>query len=81
MPENGWISLNPPLTLNRLSSYSTRTTHPYFLGLMKQLWQSWGLEQELENPYRTLTKGQMVANCRNPQLLRQLLPTRWPAAG
>ena len=27
IPENGWIALNPPLTLNRLGAYSTRTTH------------------------------------------------------
>jgi hypothetical protein len=29
VPENGWISLNPPLTLSRLGPYSTRTTHPF----------------------------------------------------
>lgn len=27
IPENGWVSYNPPLTANRLGSYSTRTTH------------------------------------------------------
>lgn len=31
VPENGWISLNPPLTLSRLGQYSSRTTHLYFL--------------------------------------------------
>jgi hypothetical protein len=31
MPENGWVSLNPPLTGSRLGAYSTRTTHPHFL--------------------------------------------------
>lgn len=74
VPENGWISLNPPLTGNRLGSYSTRTTHPYFLSSLQALWQAWHINQELHNPYQFLTKGQMLARCRNPQLLRQLLP-------
>jgi hypothetical protein len=31
VPENGLVSLNVPLTGTRLSSLSTRTTHPYFM--------------------------------------------------
>lgn len=30
VPENGYISINPPLTRRRIGSHSTRTTHPYF---------------------------------------------------
>ena len=30
IPENGYISLNPPLTRRRIGSLSTRTTHPNF---------------------------------------------------
>ena len=74
VPENGWVSLNPPLTLNRLGAYSTRTTHPHFLAQLSSLWQQAGLEQPLSNPYQNLTKGEMVAQCRNPDLLKKLFP-------
>ncbi len=42
IPENGWISLNPPLTSSRLGSYSTRTTHPYFISGLKNFLASGG---------------------------------------
>ena len=74
LPENGWVSLNPPLTLNRLGAYSTRTTHPHFLAQLNSLWQQAGLEQPLSNPYQDRTKGEMVAQCRNPELLKKLFP-------
>ena len=72
IPENGWISLNPPLTTNRLGSCSTRTTHPYFLEQLTGLWQEAGLANPLVNPYKNLTKGEMVRGCRNRDLLGQL---------
>ncbi|MFZ2089247.1 MAG: Qat anti-phage system QueC-like protein QatC, partial [Desulfobaccales bacterium] len=74
IPENGWISLNPPLTLNRLGTYSTRTTHPHFLAALVALWREAGIFQELKNPYVSLTKGEMVAQCRNLALLEKLAP-------
>jgi 7-cyano-7-deazaguanine synthase in queuosine biosynthesis len=73
IPENGWISLNPPLTGNRLGSYSTRTTHPYFIAGLKHFLNSVGITQELENPFQYVTKGEMLAQSRNPELLRTLL--------
>jgi len=72
IPENGWISLNPPLTTNRLGSCSTRTTHPYFLEQLTGLWREVGLVNPLVNPYKKLTKGEMVRRCRNRDLLGQL---------
>jgi 7-cyano-7-deazaguanine synthase in queuosine biosynthesis len=72
IPENGWISLNPPLTTNRLGSCSTRTTHPFFLEQLTGLWQEAGLANPLVNPYTNLTKGEMVRGCRNRDLLKQL---------
>jgi 7-cyano-7-deazaguanine synthase in queuosine biosynthesis len=72
IPENGWISLNPPLTANRLGSCSTRTTHPYFLEQLTGLWQAAGLVNPLVNPHATRTKGEMVRSCRNRDLLGQL---------
>jgi 7-cyano-7-deazaguanine synthase in queuosine biosynthesis len=72
IPENGWISLNPPLTTNRLGSLSTRTTHPYFLEELTGLWQEAGLVNPLVNPYKNLTKGEIVRRCGNRDLLSQL---------
>jgi hypothetical protein len=74
IPENGWVSLNPPLTLNRLGSNTTRTTHPYFLAQITRLWQDAGLNHPLINPYRHVTKGELLSQCRNPALLAQLAP-------
>jgi 7-cyano-7-deazaguanine synthase in queuosine biosynthesis len=74
IPENGWICLNPPLTLNRLGSLSTRTTHPWFLEQLTGLWQEAGLINPLVNPYQNLTKGEMVRGCRNREGLRRLFP-------
>jgi 7-cyano-7-deazaguanine synthase in queuosine biosynthesis len=74
IPENGWISLNPPLTLNRLGAYSTRTTHPHFLDGLLALWRQVGILQELTNPYQGLTKGEMLAHCGNASLLKKLGP-------
>jgi 7-cyano-7-deazaguanine synthase in queuosine biosynthesis len=72
IPENGWISLNPPLTANRLGSCSTRTTHPFFLEQLTGLRRAAGLVNPLANPYEKLTKGDMVARSRHPELLSRL---------
>ncbi len=74
VPENGWVSLNPPLTLNRLGAYSTRTTHPHFLAQLNSLWRRAGLNQPLDNPYQNQTKGEMLLQSRNPDLLKKLFP-------
>ncbi|MBM4295691.1 MAG: hypothetical protein FJ126_12425 [Deltaproteobacteria bacterium] len=72
IPENGWISLNPPLTPNRLGTYSTRTTHPYFLQQLTRLWQAAGINHPLINPYQGFPKGEVLASCRNLSLLEKL---------
>jgi 7-cyano-7-deazaguanine synthase in queuosine biosynthesis len=72
MPENGWISLNPPLTGSRLGPYSTRTTHPYFLEQLTSLWRAAGINNPLHNPYQNRTKGEVLEQCRNRELLRRL---------
>ncbi len=74
VPENGWISFNPPLTLNRLGTYSTRTTHPYFLRELAELWSEAGVGHVLRNPYQHQSKGEMLVQCRNPSLLKKLFP-------
>lgn len=69
MCENGYISLNPPLTQIRIGSLSTRTTHPVFLNLFQQLLNETGLKIKIENPYQYKTKGQMLTECLNQGIL------------
>lgn len=74
LPENGWISLNVPLTRARTGSASTRTTHPHFIALLTAACQAIGITNPLVNPYRLRTKGEMLADCANPGLLHRLAP-------
>ncbi len=67
--ENGFISLNPPLTGSRLGSLSTRTTHPVFFELFQELLEAVGIRVRLENPYQFLTKGEMIQRCEDQALL------------
>lgn len=73
VPENGLISINPPLTRRRLGSLSTRTTHPYFLASLQEIFDSVELNMTLMNPYVERTKGEMLANCINREI-EQLAP-------
>jgi hypothetical protein len=69
--ENGFISINPPLTGSRLGSLSTRTTHPVFLGLIRQLIGAAGLRVSVENPHQLQTKGEMLRDCTYQDLLKK----------
>lgn len=70
--ENGFISINPPLTPDRLGSLSTRTTHPEFLGLFQVLLVAAGLNVRIENPYQFKTKGEMLTECADQAFLAKL---------
>lgn len=72
IPENGFISLNPPLTSARIGSLSTRTTHPLFLHMMQELIRNAGITVNFHNPYRHKTKGEMLAQCRDTAILGEL---------
>lgn len=61
IPENGLISLNVPLTRARLGSWSTRTTHPHTLAMLRAVMAGLGLATPLLTPYATVTKGEMLA--------------------
>lgn len=63
VPENGFISLNVPLTPRRIGALSTRTTHPYFLSLIQKVFDSLGIPAKIINPYRFKTKGEMLKEC------------------
>jgi hypothetical protein len=76
VPENGLISLNVPLEELRLGSLSTRTTHPFLVARMNEIFASVGIRARLVNPYQFKTKGEMVRECTNhPFLAAQLATT------
>lgn len=74
VPENGLISLNVPLTPARSGTLSTRTTHPHFMGMFRELLGMVGVSLPVETPYRFRTKGEMLAGAGNPGVLRELAP-------
>ena len=75
VPENGFISYNVPLTSLRVGSLSTRTTHPYFLSKIQEVWDAVGMSVRIENPYQHKTKGEMLAGCADQDLLVRLAAT------
>jgi 7-cyano-7-deazaguanine synthase in queuosine biosynthesis len=74
VPENGLISLNVPLTKSRSGSQSTRTTHPYYIKLLKDLVSSLGITNPIELPFRFLTKGEMLQQTTPSNILRTTVP-------
>ena len=73
VPENGFISLNAPLTPRRIGSLSTRTTHPYYISSLQSIFDSVGINVKIKNPYQFKTKGEMVLECSNFDLLKSLV--------
>lgn len=74
IPENGTISLNYPLTPSRRSSCSTRTTHPHFLNSLQSVLSILGINHRIVNKYQFCTKGEMISQCANQDLLLQSYP-------
>lgn len=72
--ENGVIAINPPLTAARVGSLSTRTTHPEFLGRMQGILDAVGLNVQIKNPYAEKTKGEMLLECLDQDLLSTEAP-------
>jgi hypothetical protein len=72
IPENGTISINYPLTPSRVSSLSTRTTHPYVLKNIQELLVELGLSTLIHNPYTHKTKGEMFVECANQTFLQNI---------
>jgi hypothetical protein len=72
-PENGLIALNVPLDPLRLGSLSTRTTHPFYIARWNDMLSALGIGGRIENPYWSKTKGEMVRNCTDQVILRQLV--------
>jgi len=72
--ENGLISLNVPLTPSRIGSSSTRTTHPHFIELYRDTLKKLGIDVPLVLPYRFKTKGEMLAEGKDQDTLKQTAP-------
>lgn len=73
IPENGFISLNVPLTIHRAGSLSTRTTHPYYIGLLQTLLDNLGIQVKMYNPFQFKTKGEMMIECKDFDFLKDNL--------
>jgi hypothetical protein len=71
VPENGLIALNVALDPLRLGALSTRTTHPFYMARVNELLTHLNIPVNLENPYRHMTKGEMIAAVKNQTLLRR----------
>ena len=69
VPENGFISINPPLLPGRMASLSTRTTHPQFMEQLQNLLDAVGVDVCLSMPYRFMSKGEMLQECADQSLL------------
>ena len=74
VPENGYISINPPLTRRRIGSHSTRTTHPYFLSRLEELIKDAGFHVKFVNPYQFKTKGEMLVSCVDQAAIAKAIP-------
>ncbi len=72
VPENGFISLNVPLTPGRIGSLSTRTTHPNTVSLYRQLLDGLAIQVPIELPYMLQTKGEMLARAKDPEVVKRL---------
>ncbi|MFC5732566.1 Qat anti-phage system QueC-like protein QatC [Cytobacillus gottheilii] len=70
IPENGFIGINVPLTQSRSGSCSTRTTHPYFIGLVNQLLIQIGIGNKVENFYSTKSKGEIISEHQNNNVFK-----------
>ena len=73
IPENGLIALNVPLDPLRIGALSTRTAHPHVIASMKRITDAVGLSVRFSNPYRHMTKGEMVSSCADDAFLRSVL--------
>lgn len=73
VPENGFISLNIPLNSGRLGSYSTKTTHPIFISGLQDIWSKVSLNKRLVLPYQFKTKGELIMECKDQDLLKSLI--------
>lgn len=73
VPENGYISLNIPLNRMRIGSLSTKTTHPVYMRMLQNIWDDLDLKVDLVLPYKYKTKGEVLVECKNQEMMRSLI--------
>lgn len=71
VPENGFISLNTPLDPLRIGSLSTKTTHPVYMKALQDIWNQVGINIDLILPYKFMTKGEVLKQCKNQDLMKR----------
>jgi hypothetical protein len=74
IPENGTMALNIPLSPSRGGSCSTRTVHPFYLSLLREIIFSLGVNNPLFNPLELKTKGECLSECLNQDILKRAIP-------
>jgi hypothetical protein len=65
VPENGFTSINPPLTPARGGALSTRSTHPATFARINRLLAAAAIPVTVANPYAYLTKGELLSRAHN----------------
>lgn len=74
IPENGTMALNVPLTPSRVGSCSTRTVHPYYLSLLREILSHLEVHNAIFNPLELKTKGECLSECLNQEVLKLAIP-------
>lgn len=60
VPENGFTSLNPPLSADRGGPHTTRSTHPTTFAYANAINAALGIGVTFDNPHQWQTKGELI---------------------
>lgn len=69
IPENGFIAINPPLTIRRIGANTTRTAHPHYLSLLTELLKTVDVPSEITNPFQFDTKGEILTRAKKDAMI------------
>ncbi|MBL8013084.1 MAG: 7-cyano-7-deazaguanine synthase, partial [Candidatus Omnitrophica bacterium] len=62
------------LTPRRIGSLSTKTTHPHYIQMVQSLFNDIEFNINVVNPYQFRTKGEMLKECKDQELLKKIIP-------
>ena len=57
----------------RIGSLSTKTTHPVYMRMLQNIWDDLDLKVDLVLPYKYKTKGEVLVECKNQEMMRNLI--------
>jgi hypothetical protein len=83
VPENGFTSLNPPLSAARGGPRTTRSTHPTTIVYLNAVNELLGLDVKITNPYEWVTKGELLqqtASIIGREMLEEFIPHTFSCA-